>query len=208
MAPKKNQPAKDKGDKDDDATPSFAEGEITIDDLANIDKDFENALPYVDTFAVPPALNGLSNTGAVDYISYGHLRVEIADPEVKTAHGGDINMLYVYRVTLITDKDTGLPYIFSFPSDEFVAPPPAFDFRSPKLQDCNMVAQSYKPQTGGKAHMVKANSPEIYNNNKGIRLTSDKMYIGLSPEVCRYMSMKLNEAGHTVVGDTSMHNYW
>eukprot|EP00873_Tetraselmis_striata_P019359 jgi/Tetstr1/439623/TSEL_028045.t1 len=126
------------------ALKGFAEGEITIDDLANIDKDFENALPYVDTFAVPPALNGLSNTGAVDYISYGHLRVEIADPEVKTAHGGDINMLYVYRVTLITDKDTGLPYIFSFPSDEFVAPPPAFDFRSPKLQDCNMVAQSYK----------------------------------------------------------------
>eukprot|EP00873_Tetraselmis_striata_P011657 jgi/Tetstr1/431921/TSEL_021410.t1 len=53
--------------------------------------------------------------------------------------------------------------------------------------------------------MVKRNYPEIYETNKGIRFTSDKMYIGLSPEVCRYMSMKLNEAGHTVVGDTSMH---
>eukprot|EP00873_Tetraselmis_striata_P002705 jgi/Tetstr1/422969/TSEL_013747.t1 len=48
--------------------------------------------------------------------------------------------------------------------------------------------------------MVKENYPEIYEANKGIRFTSDKMYIGLSPEVCRYMSMKLNEAGHTVVG--------
>eukprot|EP00873_Tetraselmis_striata_P043676 jgi/Tetstr1/463940/TSEL_008745.t1 len=53
--------------------------------------------------------------------------------------------------------------------------------------------------------MVKENYPEIYKANKGIHLTSDKMYIGLSPEVCRYMSMKLNEAGHTAVGDTSMH---
>jgi len=53
--------------------------------------------------------------------------------------------------------------------------------------------------------MVKENYPEIYNANKGIHLTSDKMSIGLSPEVCHYMSMKLNEAGHTVVGDTSMH---
>eukprot|EP00873_Tetraselmis_striata_P013937 jgi/Tetstr1/434201/TSEL_023312.t1 len=31
------------------------------------------------------------------------------------------------------------------------------------------------------------------------------MYIGLPPEVCRYMSMKLSEAGHIVVGDASMH---
>eukprot|EP00873_Tetraselmis_striata_P041387 jgi/Tetstr1/461651/TSEL_006751.t1 len=53
--------------------------------------------------------------------------------------------------------------------------------------------------------MVKVNYPEIYEANKGIRVTSDKMYIGLSPEVCRYMSMKLNEAGHAVVGDTFMH---
>eukprot|EP00873_Tetraselmis_striata_P004268 jgi/Tetstr1/424532/TSEL_015060.t1 len=53
--------------------------------------------------------------------------------------------------------------------------------------------------------MVKENYPEIYKANKGIHLTADKMYIGLSPEVCRYMSMKLNEAGHTIVGDTSMH---
>eukprot|EP00873_Tetraselmis_striata_P037376 jgi/Tetstr1/457640/TSEL_044207.t1 len=53
--------------------------------------------------------------------------------------------------------------------------------------------------------MVKENYPEIYKANKGIHLTSAKMYIGLSPEVCCYMSMKLNEAGHTVVGDTSMH---
>eukprot|EP00873_Tetraselmis_striata_P001765 jgi/Tetstr1/422029/TSEL_012893.t1 len=42
--------------------------------------------------------------------------------------------------------------------------------------------------------MVKENYPEIYKANKGIHFTSDKMYIGLSPEVCRYMSMKLNEA--------------
>eukprot|EP00873_Tetraselmis_striata_P003673 jgi/Tetstr1/423937/TSEL_001419.t1 len=54
--------------------------------------------------------------------------------------------------------------------------------------------------------MVNFNYPETYKKNKGIRSTSDKMYIGgLSPEVCSYMSMKLNEAGHTVVGDTSMH---
>eukprot|EP00873_Tetraselmis_striata_P026634 jgi/Tetstr1/446898/TSEL_034356.t1 len=52
---------------------------------------------------------------------------------------------------------------------------------------------------------VKFNYPENYLDNKGICFTSDKMYIGLSLEVCRYMSMKLNEAGHTVVGDTSMH---
>eukprot|EP00873_Tetraselmis_striata_P015194 jgi/Tetstr1/435458/TSEL_024364.t1 len=143
MAPKKNEPAKDKEDKDN-APPSFAIGEIDIDDLANIDKDFKNALPYVDTLAVPPALNGFHHTGAVDLISYGHLRVEIADPEVKTSHGGDINTLYADRVNLVVDKDTGLPHIFSFPSDKFVAPPPEFEFRSPKPQDCNMVAQSYK----------------------------------------------------------------
>eukprot|EP00873_Tetraselmis_striata_P010736 jgi/Tetstr1/431000/TSEL_002018.t1 len=52
--------------------------------------------------------------------------------------------------------------------------------------------------------MVKENYPEIYEANKGTRFTSDTMYIGAAPEVCRYMSMKLNEAGHTVVGDTSM----
>eukprot|EP00873_Tetraselmis_striata_P016755 jgi/Tetstr1/437019/TSEL_025779.t1 len=265
------------------ALTGFASGQIAIDDLANIDKDFKNALPYVDTLAVPPALNGFYNTGAVDLISYGHLRVEIADPEVKTSHGGDINTLYADRVNLVVDKDTGLPHIFSFPSDKFVAPPPEFEFRSPKLQDCNMVAQSYKRNPslsaenfsvsfpvygvssgeyeplaltmgnfkeqvaifeGGEKpmladsssykpeidvvikfldsqgacqatidgshrreakRMVKENYPEIYKANKGIHLTSDKMYIGLSPEVCRYMSMKLNEAGHAVVGDTSMH---
>lgn len=126
------------------ALTGFASGQIDIDDLANIDKDFKNALPYVNTLAVPPALNGFHNTGAVDWISYGHLRVEIADPEVKTSHGGDINMLYADRVNLVVNKDTGLPYIFSFISDKFVAPPPEFEFRSPKLQDCNMVAQSYK----------------------------------------------------------------
>eukprot|EP00873_Tetraselmis_striata_P045470 jgi/Tetstr1/465734/TSEL_010359.t1 len=262
--------------------------EIDIDDLANIDKDFPNALPYVDTFAVPPALNGFHHTGAVDWISYGHLKVEIADPEVKTTHGGDINTLHANRVNLVIDKDTGLPHIFSFLSDKFVAPPPEFAFRSPKLQDCNIVAQSYKRNPslsaenfsvsflvvangmtstfseeyeplaltmanfkelvaafgGGEkprladsssykpeidviikflgAHgarqanidgshrreakrMVKEKYPEIYKANKGNHLTSDKMYIGLSPEVCRYMSMKLNEAGHTIVGDTSMH---
>eukprot|EP00873_Tetraselmis_striata_P038362 jgi/Tetstr1/458626/TSEL_045029.t1 len=266
----------------------FASGQIDIDDLANIDKDFPNALPHVDTFAVPAALNGFHHTGAVDWISYGHLKVEIADPEVKTSHGGDINTLYADIVNLVIDKDTGLPQIFSFfPSDKFVAPPPEFEFRSPKLQDCNMVAQSHKRNPslsaenfsvsfsvvykngncfseeyeplaltmgsfkelvaafeGGEkprladsssykpeidviikflvAHgarqanidgshrreakrMVKENYPEIYKANKGIHLTSDKMYIGLSPQVCRYMSMKLNEAGHTVVGDTSMH---
>eukprot|EP00873_Tetraselmis_striata_P007595 jgi/Tetstr1/427859/TSEL_017937.t1 len=265
------------------ALTGFASGQIDIDDLANIDKDFKIVLPYVDTLAVPPALNGFYNTGAVDLISYGHLRVEIADLEVKTSHGGDINTLYADRVNLVVDKDTGLPHIFSFPSDKFVAPPPEFEFRSPKLQDCNMVAQSYKRNPslsaetlsvsfpvygvssgeyeplaltianfkeqvaifeGGEKpmladsssykpeidvvikfldsqgarqanidgshrreakRMVKENYPEIYKANKGIHLTSDKMYIGLSPEVCRYMSMKLNEAGHTVVGDTSMH---
>eukprot|EP00873_Tetraselmis_striata_P018907 jgi/Tetstr1/439171/TSEL_027622.t1 len=253
------------------ALTGFASGQIYINDLANIDKDFKNALPYVNTLAVPPALNGFHNTGAVDWISYGHLRVEIAYPEVKTSHGGDINTLYADRVNLVVDKDTGLPHIFSFISDKFVAPPPEFGFRSPKLQDCNMVAQSYKSTRtaiffseeyeplaltmanfkelvaafeGGEKprladsssykpeidviidflsaygarqanidgshrreakRMVKENYPEIYKANKGIHLTSAKMYIGLSPEVCRYMSMKLNEAGHTVVGDTSMH---
>eukprot|EP00873_Tetraselmis_striata_P023531 jgi/Tetstr1/443795/TSEL_031783.t1 len=53
--------------------------------------------------------------------------------------------------------------------------------------------------------MVKRNYPEIYETKKGIRFTSDKMYIGLSPEFCRYMSMRLNEACHAVAGDTSMH---
>eukprot|EP00873_Tetraselmis_striata_P026280 jgi/Tetstr1/446544/TSEL_034069.t1 len=40
--------------------------------------------------------------------------------------------------------------------------------------------------------MVKVNYPETYWNKKGICFTSDKMYIGMSPEACRYMSMKLN----------------
>eukprot|EP00873_Tetraselmis_striata_P011098 jgi/Tetstr1/431362/TSEL_021053.t1 len=108
------------------ALTGFASGQIDINDLANIDKDFKNALPYVNTLAVPPALNGFHNTGAVDSISYGHLRVEIADPEVKTSHGGDINTLYADIVNLVVDKDTGLPHIFSFISDKFVAPPPEF----------------------------------------------------------------------------------
>eukprot|EP00873_Tetraselmis_striata_P025149 jgi/Tetstr1/445413/TSEL_033196.t1 len=248
----------------------FASGQTDIDDLANIDKNFQNVRPYVDTFAVPPALNDFSNTSAVDWISYGHLRVEIADQEVKTSHGGDINMLYADKINLVIDKDTGLPHIFSFPSEKFVAPPPEFEFRPPKVQDYNMVAQSYKRNPslsaenfsvsfpvygvssgeyeplaltmanfkelvaafeGGEdprladsssykpeidvnikflgshgalqanidgshrreaKRMVKENYPEIYKANKGIRFTSDKMYIGLSPEVCRYMSMKLN----------------
>eukprot|EP00873_Tetraselmis_striata_P040553 jgi/Tetstr1/460817/TSEL_000571.t1 len=268
------------------ALTGFASGQIDINDLANIDKDFRNALPYVNTLAVPPALNGFHNTGAVDWISYGHLRVEIADPEVKTSHGGDINTLYADRVNLVVDKDTGLPHIFSFISDKFVAPPPEFEFRSPKLQDCNMVAQSYKrnpslsaenfsvsfpvvhknrdcfseeyeplaltmanfkelvaAHEGGEnprladsssykpeidviieflsaygalqanidgsqrreaKRMVKENYPEIYKANKGIHLTSAKVYIGLSPEVCRYMSMKLNEAGHTYRHEPSL----
>eukprot|EP00873_Tetraselmis_striata_P021020 jgi/Tetstr1/441284/TSEL_029535.t1 len=49
--------------------------------------------------------------------------------------------------------------------------------------------------------MAKLNYPETYDNNKGTLFTSDKMYNGRSPEVCRYMSMKLNEAGHTIVGE-------
>eukprot|EP00873_Tetraselmis_striata_P003667 jgi/Tetstr1/423931/TSEL_001413.t1 len=144
----------------------FADGTIDIDDLANIDKDFENALPYVDTFAVPPALNGFSNTGAVDTISYGHLRIEIADLEVKTPHGGDINMLYADKVNLVTDKDMGLPHIYSFPSDKFVAPPPEFEFRSPKLQDCNMVAQSYK-STSEPLALTMANFKELVSAFEG-----------------------------------------
>eukprot|EP00873_Tetraselmis_striata_P013798 jgi/Tetstr1/434062/TSEL_023206.t1 len=41
--------------------------------------------------------------------------------------------------------------------------------------------------------MVKFNYPETYWDNNGICFTSDKMYIGMSPEVCRYMSLKLIE---------------
>eukprot|EP00873_Tetraselmis_striata_P044899 jgi/Tetstr1/465163/TSEL_009885.t1 len=115
----------------------FALEEITVSDLTNIDQDFVNALPIGEYFAIPPALRVLHTTGA------GKIRVEIADPEVKTSQGGDINMLLADRVNLVTDKDTGLPHIFSFPSEKFVAPPAEFEFRSPKLQDCNMVAQSY-----------------------------------------------------------------
>eukprot|EP00873_Tetraselmis_striata_P019365 jgi/Tetstr1/439629/TSEL_028051.t1 len=142
----------------------FASGEIDIDDLANIDKDFKNALPYVNTLAVPPALNGFHNTGAVDWISYGHLRVEIANPEVKTSHGGDINTLYADRVNLVVDKDTGLPHIFSFISDKFVAPPPEFEFRSRKLQDCNMVAQSYKRNPSMSAENFSVSFPVVHKN--------------------------------------------
>eukprot|EP00873_Tetraselmis_striata_P023475 jgi/Tetstr1/443739/TSEL_031727.t1 len=121
----------------------FALEEFTVSDLTNIDQDFVNALPIGEYFAIPPALRVLHTTGAVDWISYGKIRVEIADLEVKTSQGGDINMLLADRVNLVTDKDTGLPHIFSFPSEKFVAPPAEFEFRSPKLQDCNMVAQSY-----------------------------------------------------------------
>eukprot|EP00873_Tetraselmis_striata_P033345 jgi/Tetstr1/453609/TSEL_040565.t1 len=42
--------------------------------------------------------------------------------------------------------------------------------------------------------MVKFNYPETYWDNKGICFTTNKMYIGMSQEICRYMSMKLNEA--------------
>eukprot|EP00873_Tetraselmis_striata_P021016 jgi/Tetstr1/441280/TSEL_029531.t1 len=149
---------------------------IDIDDLANIDKDFKNALPYVDTLAVPPALNGFYNTGAVDLISYGHLRVEIADPEVKTSHGGDINTLYADRVNLVVDKDMGLPHIFSFPSDKFVAPPPAFEFRSPKLQDCNMVAQSYK-DVGFGPHAPLLDEPSLAKQSDSTDLHVGQMYL-------------------------------
>eukprot|EP00873_Tetraselmis_striata_P044288 jgi/Tetstr1/464552/TSEL_009309.t1 len=157
-------------------------------------------------------------------------------------------MLLADKVNLVTDEDTGLPHIFSFPSEKFVAPPAEFEIRYPKLRDCNMVAQSYMDQVGtyegrqalrlaedlsyepeidmvvnyltymdarhgnidgshrrDAKRMGKFNYPETYWDNKGICYTSDKMYTGLSPEVCRYMSMKLNEADQTVVGDTSMH---
>eukprot|EP00873_Tetraselmis_striata_P026633 jgi/Tetstr1/446897/TSEL_034355.t1 len=100
----------------------FALEEITVSDLTNIDQNFVNALPIGEYFAIPPALRVFHHTGAVDWISYGKIRVEIVDPEVKTSQGGDIHMLLADRVNLVTDKDTGLPHIFSFPSEKFVAP--------------------------------------------------------------------------------------
>eukprot|EP00873_Tetraselmis_striata_P029104 jgi/Tetstr1/449368/TSEL_003879.t2 len=173
------------------ALTGFASGQIYINDLANIDKDFKNALPYVNTLAVPPALNGFHNTGAVDWISYGHLRVEIADPETMAnfkelvaAHEGGEN-------PRLADSSSYKPEI-----DVII------DFlRYYNARQAN-IDGSHRREA---KRMVKENYPEIYKANKGIHLTSAKMYIGLSPEVCRYMSMKLNEAGHTVVGDTSMH---
>eukprot|EP00873_Tetraselmis_striata_P023881 jgi/Tetstr1/444145/TSEL_032043.t1 len=165
---------------------SFAFGQTDVDDLANIDKDFPNALPYVDTFAVPPALNGFADTGAVDYISYGHLKVEIAVPEVKTSHafeGGEKP-----RLADLSSYKPEIDVIIKFLG--------AHGARQANIDG------SHRREA---KRMVKEIYPEIYKANKGIHLTSDKMYIGLSPEVCRYMSMKLNEAGHTVVGDTSMH---
>eukprot|EP00873_Tetraselmis_striata_P017934 jgi/Tetstr1/438198/TSEL_026798.t1 len=71
-------------------------------------------------------------------------------------------MLYADRVNLVTDKDTGLPHIFSFPSDKFVAPPPEFEFRSPKLQDCNMVAQSYKRNPSLSAENFSVSFPMVH----------------------------------------------
>eukprot|EP00873_Tetraselmis_striata_P035346 jgi/Tetstr1/455610/TSEL_042422.t1 len=130
----------------------------TDEDLFGTEEDETQRVLNLDVSTPPPVkkaklmkyatyvdFNGVvfHNTGAVDWISYGKIRVEIADPEVKTSQGGDINMLLADRVNLVTDKDTGLPHIFSFPSEKFVAPPAEFEFRSLKLQDCNMVAQSY-----------------------------------------------------------------
>eukprot|EP00873_Tetraselmis_striata_P003329 jgi/Tetstr1/423593/TSEL_014265.t1 len=166
----------------------FAFGQIDVDDLANIDKDFPNALPYVDTFAVPPALNGFADTGAVDYISYGHLKVEIAVPEVKTSHVTAFEGGEKPRLADLSSYKPEIDVIIKFLG--------AHGARQANIDG------SHRREA---KRMVKENYPEIYKANKGIHLTSDKMYIGLSPEVCRYMSMKLNEAGHTVVGDTSMH---
>eukprot|EP00873_Tetraselmis_striata_P029441 jgi/Tetstr1/449705/TSEL_036773.t1 len=57
----------------------FVIREITAFDLANIDVDLVNALPISEFCAIPPAWNGFSKTGHVDWISYGHLIIEIAD---------------------------------------------------------------------------------------------------------------------------------
>eukprot|EP00873_Tetraselmis_striata_P014593 jgi/Tetstr1/434857/TSEL_002571.t1 len=206
------------------ALTGFASGEIDIDDLANIDRDFNNALPYVNTLAVPPALNGFHNTGAVDWISYGHLRVEIADPERNpslSAESFSVSFPVVHKNRNCFSEEYE-PFALTMANfKELVA---AFEGgENPRLAD----SSSYKPEIDVMIEFlvaygalqanidgshrreakrrVKENYPEIYKANKGIHLTSDKMYIGLSPEVCRYMSMKLNEAGHTVVGDTSMH---
>eukprot|EP00873_Tetraselmis_striata_P043989 jgi/Tetstr1/464253/TSEL_009058.t1 len=206
------------------ALTGFASGEIDIDDLANIDKDFKNALPYVNTLAVPPALNGFHNTGAVDWISYGHLRVEIADPERNpslSAENFSVSFPVVHNNRDCFSEEYEPLALTMANFKELVAAHEGGE--NPRLAD----SSSYKPEIDviieflsaygalqanidgshrrEAKRMVKENYAEIYKANKGTHLTSAKMYIGLSPEVCRYMSMKLNEAGHTVVGDTSMH---
>eukprot|EP00873_Tetraselmis_striata_P007998 jgi/Tetstr1/428262/TSEL_018301.t1 len=171
------------------ALTSFASGEIDIDDLANIDKDFKNALPYVNTLAVPPALNGFNNTVHKnrDFSSeeYEPLALTMANfKELVAAHEGGEN-------PGLADSSSYKPEI-----DVIIDFLSAYGARQANIDG------SHRREA---KRMVKENYPEIYKANKGIHLTSAKMYIGLSPEVCRYMSMKLNEAGHTVVGDTSMH---
>eukprot|EP00873_Tetraselmis_striata_P036999 jgi/Tetstr1/457263/TSEL_004191.t1 len=190
------------------ALKGFALEEITVSDVANIDQYFVKALPISEYLAIPPAVNGFSHTSAVDWISFGHLRVKIADPEAKTSQGGDINMLFADRVNLIKDKEQ----VATFEGGE--APRLADESSYEPEVDIIVKYPDYVDARHGNIdgnhrreakRMVKLKYSDTYQNNKGILYTSDNMYIGLSPEVCRYMSMKLNEAGHTVLGDTSMH---
>eukprot|EP00873_Tetraselmis_striata_P039424 jgi/Tetstr1/459688/TSEL_005043.t1 len=171
------------------ALTGFASGQIDIYDLANIDKDFKNALPYVNTLAVPPALNGFHNTVHKnrDCFSkeYEPLALTMANfKELVAAHEGGENPRLADSSSYKPEIDVIIEFLSAYGA----------------LQ--TNIDGSHRREA---KRMVKENYPEIYKANKGIHLTSAKMYIGLSPEVCRYMSMKLNEAGHTVVGDTSMH---
>eukprot|EP00873_Tetraselmis_striata_P006434 jgi/Tetstr1/426698/TSEL_016968.t1 len=172
-----------------EALTGFASGEIDIDDLANIDKDFKNAASIQESFL--SAENFSVSFPVVhknrDCFSeeYEPLALTMANfKELVAAHEGGEN-------PRLADSSSYKPEI-----DVIIEFLSAYGARQANIDG------SHRREA---KRMVKENYPEIYKANKGIHLTSAKMYIGLSPEVCRYMSMKLNEAGHTVVGDTSMH---
>lgn len=108
-------------------------------DLGNIDNMMLHKLKYSQDEGIPAALNGYG-VPAPDLIAYGGIRVEMADPELKTVDGADLNMQLADRINLIKLPNSPAN-LFFIPSSEFVRPPKDYEYREPNHHDVEMLAE-------------------------------------------------------------------